>query len=207
MTSNSPRDLYQALMEVIRRRFDLIDAVRSSPTDDLVKAETAAFHGRKIVEGIAFGCLVAIEHGLKQLPRDAKGQWNAENIFERLRKKGLTVLPSPSFIRPATTEEAKAQDVKAVVEGQPDRRLSHDDLIGLYRQLHRWLHEWNPYVTSTKTARSTSSAKALWSELDKLRLFIERHFISIHGEGFFTVLWDSQDNMTKVAALSKIADL
>lgn len=48
---------------------------------------------------------MAIENGLKHIPRDAQGQWNAEEIFKSLKSKNLMILPSPSRLRPATLQE------------------------------------------------------------------------------------------------------
>jgi len=190
-------------MLTVRDRFDTIEALRDASSEPFSRAETAAFHGRKIVEAIAFGCLVAIENGLKEVPRDAKGQWNAESIFKSLKAKGLSVLPSPSRIRQATPDEQRENDVKAVVDGIPERRLTHDDLINIYQSLHAWLHEVNPYVHTEHASFYAQRAETLWADLAKLRLFMERHFISIHGAAFFCVLWDSQDQQTKVGSLNK----
>jgi hypothetical protein len=50
-------------------RLDAVDALRSSKVIGFPIAESAAFQGRKIVEAIAFACLVATEHGLNTVPR------------------------------------------------------------------------------------------------------------------------------------------
>lgn len=200
----APQDTYLSLMLTIRDRFDIIGTLQDASSEPFSRAETAAIHGRKIVEAIAFGCLVAIENGLNTVPRDAKGQWNAEDIFKSLKSKGLSVLPSPSIIRQATPDEQRENNVKAVFEGIPERRLTHDDLISIYKSLHAWLHEVNPYVHSEHANFYTQKAETLWSDLAKLRLFMERHVISIHGAAFFCVLWDSEDGQTKVSSLSKV---
>jgi YD repeat-containing protein len=99
------------------------------------------------VEGIAFACLVATENGIKHVPRDAKGQWNAETILKNLKKKKIDTLPSPSIIRqPTEQERTENSGVSLVIEGIPARRLSHDDLIAIYQRIHPWLHEANPYT-------------------------------------------------------------
>jgi len=78
---------------------------------------------RETIEGIAFACLAATKNGLKHVPRDAKGQWNAETILTSLKKKNIDTLPSPSIIRAATDEESKANNgVRIVVDGVPERR-------------------------------------------------------------------------------------
>ena len=101
----NPMENYCSLMWTIRCRFDVIDTLRQSSADFFSRAESAAFHGRKIVEAIAFACLVAIDHSLKYVPRDAEKQWNAETIFQNLKSKNLTVLPSPSIFRHTYAEE------------------------------------------------------------------------------------------------------
>lgn len=139
-----PHQTYLSLMQTIRGRLDLIEELKRSPSIDFLKAELAAFQGRKVVEAIAFGCLVAVENGLNFVPRDAKGQWNAEDILKSLDKKNLAAFPSPSIIRVATPAEQTMNGVTSVVEGVSERRLTRDDLIKTYQRLHGWLHEANP---------------------------------------------------------------
>ena len=199
----TPVENYWSVMKTIRGRFDVIANLKGSAADGFPRGESAAFQGRKIVEGIAFGCLVAVENGLSVVPKDAKGKWNAEDIFKSLKKKGLEVLPSPSTIRDATDEEARQQGVKAVIEGQADRRLSHDDLIEIYQRLHGWAHELNPYTQLDHDSFYAKNEGVLWQDLNRLERFVERHFISIRGKAFFCSLRDLKDGKTKVMSLSK----
>ena len=198
-----PLENYGSLMQTIRERCDVIGQLKASHAADFARAESAAFHGRKIVEGTAFACLVAIENGLTTIPRDAKGQWNAEDIFKNLKKKGLEVLPSPSVIRPATPDEEKEHGVKTTIEGLPERRLTHDELIAIYQRLHGWAHELNPYTWVEHDTFYAKHSPALWSDLERLERFLERHFISIRGKGFYCTLRDKNDGQTKVLPLQK----
>lgn len=70
-----PSAMYADLMQVIRRRLNTIRFIQGIAGDDFSRAESAAFQGRKTIEGIAFACLVATENGIKHVPRDAIGQW------------------------------------------------------------------------------------------------------------------------------------
>jgi len=198
---------YESLMFSIRQRIDVIELLRSASVDAFTKAETAAFHGRKVIEGVAFGCLVAVENGLKHVPRDAKGQWNADKILESLSSKNITVFPSPSVIRTASEVEKAEHGVEVTVEGVPERRLSHHELKSIYTRLHKWLHEINPYVEESRDEFVLKNAPVLWDDLSKIHRLVERHFISIGGEGFFCTLRDSQDNRTKVLPLSRLSSL
>lgn len=204
---SSPEQMYLDLMSSIRDRFDLVAKLAAESGGDFGRAETAAFHGRKIIEGIAFGCVVATEKGLKHIPRDAKGQWNAETILNGLQKKGLKTFPSPSILRKASPEEQAEHNVSITVEGVPERRISTSDLVAMYQRMHRWLHELNPYVTKDKATFYANHGQLLWADLSAIERFIERHFISLSGQGFFSVLRDSRDDMTKVLPLSKVAEL
>ena len=203
--SKHPGEIYADLMQVIRIRLDLIKSIKQSAGDDFSRAETAAFHGRKVIEGIAFACLVATDNSLKAIPRDAKGQWNAESIFRSLRKKGFDTLPSPSFVRAPTAEERAANPpgLSKVYEGIPERRLSHDQLIDIYQSVHPWSHEINPYTQPDRQQFYVRHETKLWDDLEKLDRFLERHVISIAREGFFCVLRDSRDGMTKVSSISR----
>lgn len=195
--------MYLEIMGTVRDRFDVVRNLRAATGSDFARAETAAFHGRKIVEGIAFGCLVATENGLKHVPRDAKGQWNAENILTNLEKKKIETLPSPSLIRRATDDEKDRDGVKVVVEGIVGSRISHVELIAIYRRLHPWLHERNPYTGQDRVEFYSSNGQKLWDDLALVERFVERHFISIAGHGFYCVLRDTVDGLTKVQPLSR----
>ena len=191
-------------MTTVRNRLDVIKIIKDSRGNDFSRAETAAFHGRKIIEGIAFACLVAIENGIKHVPRDAKGQWNAETILKNLKSKRIDTLPSPSVIRSASTAERESENVNVVIEGVSERRISPDDLIAMYQRMHRWLHEVNPYTEPAHESFNIKYGQILWDDLRRIDLFIDKHFISISGDGFFCVLRDDVDGLTKVVPLSRL---
>lgn len=182
---NSPEQTYLDLMSSIRDRLDLIVKLSQARGNDFGRAETAAFHGRKVIEGIAFGCLVATEKGLKYIPRNAKGQWNAETIIKDLQKKGLNTFPSPSLSREASPEERSKNNITVTIEGIPDRGITINELATMYHRMHRWLHEPNPYLAKDKATFYKNNSESLWFDLLAIEKFIERHFISLSGQGFF----------------------
>jgi hypothetical protein len=196
-------DTYQDLMHTIRFRFDHVRSLYETSQSEFLVAETAALHGRKIIEAIAFGCLVATDNSLKAIPRDAKGQWNAEKIFDRLHSKGNEVFPSPSVIRNATEEEMSRENVKRIIEGQPHLRMTPTELVSVYRALHSWLHEFNPYYGHTRDSMMGANSTKLWDDLKRVEGLVAKHFISIRGHGFFCVLRDDIDGKTKVGSFSK----
>ena len=207
MKETLPLTIYKELMATIRFRFDSIHILKDQKAEQLFVNEIAAFQGRKIVECIAFACLVSVKKGLNKIPVDAKGQYKAGKIFKSLEKKNLKILPSPSVLRPATLEERKQYNVNVTIDGIPNRRLTHDELCKIYKRFNEWAHELNPYVFSARAQFEETHSKNLWNDIEKLELFVERHAALIRGKGFFCVLRDKTDGKTKVIALSKIGDL
>lgn len=200
-------DRYRELMAVIRTRFDSIDFLSNSTDENFHISEIAAFHGRKIIEATAFGCLIALENGMKIIPKDAKGQYNAEKIFKKLEKKQINIFPSPSEIRKATEKERTEQDVTVTVIGIAERRITRNEIIKKYQRMHSWLHELNPYTKSNQEEFFKNNRTGLWQDLKEMHLFLKSHMISINGEAFYCTLTDKKDNLTKVIPLSKIEEL
>lgn len=201
----TPLQNYQDLMQTIRNRFDLLDLLKANDLNSFSVNETAAFHGRKILEGIAFSSLVAVDHGLNKIPSDTKGQWNAEKIFSRLSSKNILALPSPTAIR-YPSESEKHLNTGLVFDGIPDRRIDLTELKAIYQRMHKWMHEMNPYTFNGYEIFIKENSSILWADLRRLYLFLEVHFIAIRGSGFICVLRDSKDGATKVKAMAKLSD-
>lgn len=193
----TPFYMYLSLMQTIRGRLDIIETLKTTPEAKFLKAEAAAFQGRKVIEATAFACLVATENGLKTVPRDAKGQWNAEAILKSLKAKGISALPDPSqMIEPSP--ELKLQGANFTIAPMPERRLSATDIIEMYRRFHSWLHELNPYTAGNHEAFYAHHSKDLWRDLERLSMFLDRHIICIKSNGFFCALRDKVDFQTKL---------
>ena len=60
----APGEIYAGLMQVIRRRLDKIQILPTMQGDEFSRTESAAFQGRKVIEGIAFACLAATKKGI-----------------------------------------------------------------------------------------------------------------------------------------------
>jgi len=203
----TPEDKYLALMKIVRKRFDTIKAIKSTGLDNYDIAEITAFHGRKIIEAIAFGCLIGTKNGINHIPRDAEGQYNAETIFKSLTRKGINILQNPSEIRQATEDEQRQHNVKVTIDGIQERRISSGELIKMYQRMHNWLHELNPYTKDGQQIFYSKYQNQLNDDLNRLMLFLKTHFLSIKGQGFYCTLWDKKDGQTRVISLSKISDL
>jgi len=196
-------DKYIDLMSIIRKRIDAVNEIKSLKEDSFYISETVAFHGRKVVEGIAFSCLLAVDNSQKSVPKAAKGQYNAEKIFKVFKKKGITALQNPSIIRKANNQEKQLHNVNTVIEGCPEKCLTYDDLIQIYQNLHNWLHELNPYTKAKHNEYNEQNSEKLWQDLSRLEAMLERHVITVRGVGFYCTLRDSSSGDTKMIAISK----
>ena len=200
-------DTYIDLMAIVRERLDTINKIKLLGKESFYLSETVALHGRKIIEAIAFSCLLAVDNSLKAIPREAKGQYNAEKIFKTLRNKGINALQNPSIIRQASEEEKNQHNVNIIViEGIPSKCLTYDDLISIYQNLHNWLHELNPYTKKGHTEFNNTNRVQLWNDISRLEGMVEHHAMTVRGIGFYCTLRDKDTRDTKMIAISKISD-
>jgi hypothetical protein len=80
-----------ALAKKLRTRIEFAEGVLTMQSHTSHIVETVSLQGRKAIETIAYMMLAATEHGFGRanMPRDVKSQWNAETVFERLKRKRL----------------------------------------------------------------------------------------------------------------------
>lgn len=204
MTKPTPRELYQTLAVNLRSRLDFAESVIAKPfARPFQTVETIALQGRKCVETIAYMMLVATEKGFGRanMPRDARTQWNAEPIFQSLKKKGLDLIPSPQRIA-----ASKTPGIKLEIVGVAEDRLSYDDLSAIYRTFHKGLHEPNPYVQAVDDEYYTKIIPDLTSAMIKIKKLTWRHMIFIRGSAFLCVLSDDNGKVG-VTGLDKEEDL
>ncbi|MCR6733028.1 MAG: hypothetical protein NVV83_02525 [Afipia sp.] len=203
MAKLPPKEVYQQLCIRLRHRIEFAEAVLISSAPKWQIVEAVSLQGRKAIETIAHMCLVATEHSLGELgiPKDVKKHWNAETIFERLHKKNISVLPSPSRMKKSSDPR-----YKAVFEGVPENRLTYRELIALYQMCHEGLHDVNPYRLPESISYYEGLTPKLSQGIIRIKNFTWVHFIGIKGEGFAVDLRNT-NGLTVVLPLSKIAEL
>ena len=194
---------YADVMLRVRERFEIISQLRKRPPSWSV-GETIGTHLRKIVEGIAFGCVLATEHSVKGAPRNAVGQWNAENIFLALKKLGEFPYPDPNQIRHPTAEERRDHDVNVMIEGVETNRIPVDDLRKIYQRTHAWTHENNPYVVRSANDKNYAT---LLADVDRVERMLAVHRIGITGKSLLCTLRDSQSGDLNVIPIDKVQSI
>lgn len=188
-------------MSRIADRVRLIWQIQELGKGSFSANEGIAFQLRKIIEGLAYACVIASETGSKSKIRSARGHWNARTIFNQLDKKGCLGLPNPSELRSAEADEAM-DEVKSVIQGKPEKCLSKSQIIEIYERTHDWLHEINPFYAE----RLDDLAKredSLWNDVNSVVGMLERHFIAVAGEAFYCTLFDKTTGSTKVLPLAR----
>jgi len=204
MNKPTPLELYQSLAVNLRSRLDFAESILAKPLPlSFQTVETVSLQGRKCVETIAYMMLVATEHGFGRanMPRDARTQWNAEPIFQSLKKKGLNLIPSPQRV-----SKSQEPDYKLMIEGLAEFRLSYDDLSEIYRTFHKGLHEPNPYIQSVDDDYYKNLIPTLQDTIGRMKNLTWRHMIFIRGHAFLCILSDDSGKVG-VMGLDKLADL
>jgi hypothetical protein len=204
MKNLSPEETYQVLAVNLRSRLDFAENTLANPYKFAFQTvETVSLQGRKCVETVAYMMLVATEHafGRANMPRDIRSQWNADPIFERLKRKRLDLIPSPQCV--TSSEDSR---YSLVVEGIAEHRLSYDDLIGIYRVFHKGLHEPNPYVHPVDDAYYLNLLPEIHKAIGQIKNLTWRHMVFIKGHAFLCILSDDNGNV-HVRGLDKIANL
>jgi hypothetical protein len=203
MNNLSPQETYHELCSRLRHRIEFAETILGSSASTWQIAETVALQGRKSIETIAHMSLVATEHSLGKLgiPRDVKKHWNAEVIFERLNKRNIHILPSPSRMMKSDNPR-----FKAIFSGVSEYRLTYKELIELYRMCHGGLHDINPYAVANHQVFLDEIIPKLSEAIGRLKKFVWVHFIGIKGEGFAVDL-KNHNGATVVIPLSKIAEI
>ncbi len=186
---------YTQIASRISERFKLVDAAYSTGRSPAV-AESVALHTRKIIEGVAHGCLVAADMTSLGVPRDARGHWNAAKIFRNLKKRGVLIFPQPVVLKPASEEQIEL-GVKWHFEANREAQMSLDDVIGVYEECHRLLHEINPFVNED-LAISQEDDEGLFQSVHGLSRFLAVHFITVEGTALVASLWDGDEKAARI---------
>ena len=191
-------DQYRGLMSNIRARFEIIDGLGLGGESEYAPLETAAFHLRKSIEAATFGCLIAMENGLRKVPRDAKGQWNADKLLTKVKKGNPPVFPVAIH---AEEPQPGSVGIAHHIVTNKEWNLSIDEVRQIYRRTHKWLHEWNPYLPGGPL-KFGKYRDELIDDIPKVWRWLLHHLISVDGEVFIAVLKRSPDVGVEIISAS-----
>jgi hypothetical protein len=169
-----PARAYEASMALIRTRLTTLSATEANG-NLLARAETFAFQIRKIVEGVAFGALSAVEHRNRSLLKEQRTK-DADKLLSWLAKKNLLELPSAQRLDPPIGE------FNIVLSGVAERNLTVDQLSAAYGRASALIHERHPErLTVTRLQAELSS---LEDDARSLRSWLWLHLMHLRGEAF-----------------------
>lgn len=132
-----PSSAYHASMVLLRNRFANITQ-NPSGESSLMRAERIALQVRKIVEGVAYSCLSAVEHRNHQTLREQRTK-DADKLLGWLEAKKLLRLPNAQRLKPPPSSE-----YKIVAEGATDYDLDTTFLKAAYSRSSELIHECHP---------------------------------------------------------------
>src|SRR3954464_10577458 len=96
--SLEPWDGYRRGMSMIRNRFVELERSRENEPR-LMRAERTALHVRKIIEGVAYAALSAVEHRNQKMLAEQRTK-DGDKLLDWLQAKGLLRLPHAQIISP-----------------------------------------------------------------------------------------------------------
>jgi hypothetical protein len=166
---------YQDTMTLIHLRLLVLD-VRVDTENPIIRAERLALHVRKIVEGVSFAALSAMEHRNNRVLAGQRTM-DADNLLDWMNKKGLLRLPSSQRVGASPLE-----GYAMLCEGAGDQDLSLSDLKEMFSRSSALVHERHPErLTAEVTASETA---ALENDALRLRSWLWNHIMFLRGEGF-----------------------
>ncbi len=170
-----PGAAYHATMILIRNRFL---AIASSVDDEqpLTRAERIGLQVRKIVEGVAYGCLSGVEYRNQQTLADQRTK-DADKLLVWLISKNLLKLPCAQRIEPSPSPE-----YEAVLAGAGEFDLNAGYLRSAYSRASALVHERHPERLSTSTV--VAELAAIEADAERLRSWLWLHIMFLRGEGF-----------------------
>ena len=174
-------------MREVKRRIEVINAFRSSPSRALFNwtwAEFLSLQLRMILESIALGCLVANQSDWPKSPGELQKAWHAGRILSELERVRPESYPTPLVEIPSDTgsdnSPMQGRYRGELVERPPGDWLTKDEFMELYGRLGNILHARNP-LGPLPEFRHYESNIPMWQE--RIMNLLNHHKIGIRGNG------------------------
>lgn len=198
---------YANLMTLVILRLNEIQRLVSSELD-LFSLEAVGSQIRKTIEAISYSALVSCEMETAHVPRQVRGLWNANEILRFLESKNLLTLPKRVEILDGKAENRSLY----VVYGKTEDQLEW--LTEVYRQVHFFAHEANPYSQWQYYAGLTEEflfeQKSLAGEIHRaLCRWLQQHVIQLKAEWYVVQLGldDASGAIVKQIPLPDLVEL
>ena len=138
-------EIYKNCMKQIKERIALTDQSltewREKNVATTYSCEAAALQLRKIYELIAFSAMSADLEKYSSVRMEFSEDWRFADILKTIEQENRYFLPQPTRRVQSTVE-----GVNWHIEERPEAKLSKEDLIFRYKQLHKIMHAENPFA-------------------------------------------------------------
>jgi hypothetical protein len=133
---------YKNLMLMAKKRLIFVEEHIDKQVG-LLDLEIVAIQLRKIIEGVAYGCVAACELGGEKLPSAVLKAYDARKVFAAI--EGIGFVPRPCVL--TYTEDDQGIDDWNISKKKLPRRdtlFAPKDYLRAYKTLHRYAHEFHP---------------------------------------------------------------
>lgn len=166
---------YERSMSLIRARLISIEALPLGEAP-LLRAERIALQVRKIVEGVAFAALSAVEHRNKNILSEQRTK-DADKLLSWLDHRQLLRLPSGQ-----TLEASPSVEFKCVFSGAANQDMKLEELKSAYSRASSLIHERHPERLTDE--QILIEGALIEEDARRLRGWLWLHIMFLRGEGF-----------------------
>jgi hypothetical protein len=142
----------------------------------LMRAERVAFQVRKIVEGVAFAALSAVEQRNRRMLPDQRTM-DPIKLLAWLERKGLQKLPAAQRI-----EASPSSKYKATFAGAPSHNLSRQELGEVCSRTSALIHERHPERLSAHAI--VKEVGTIQEDARRMKAWLWLHVMHLRGESF-----------------------
>ncbi len=134
---------YEHIMLMAKRRLMFIEQFDDQRVDFL-KVEMIAVQMRKIIEGIAYGCVSACELGGESLNDDVRDGYGADKVLSELIRLNVGFVPRPCAFSVAGEKAVEDWSISNAGFSRSDAFFYAKDYSRTYKKLHQYAHEFHP---------------------------------------------------------------
>ncbi len=166
---------YEHSMALIRARLVSLERTLVGETS-LMRAERIGFQVRKIVEGVTFAALSAVEQRNRSALPD-KRTMDPSKLLAWLEKKSLLNLPAAQRIEPSPSSK-----YKVVLVGAMSENMNRQELDAAYSRASALVHERHPERLTSKAI--VEELEAIREDARHLKSWLWLHLMHLRGESF-----------------------
>lgn len=174
MSLNESVAKYQACMEEIKRRVDVVEGLvarKFSTPYVITDVEFACIQVRKILELIALSAVVANKEELTKVQNNLDRLWNAKEIMKIINVVNPKYYPEPIILQGFNGDPNNTRTQPAKVGF-----LTQDEFLSIYSRCGGLLHAQNPFA---KEKDFSDTYKVIGKWVVKVKKLLNQHIVNL----------------------------